>query len=230
MGTEGTAAILISLFSLIIAGIALGWNIYRDLMKARVRASLEIMYVHDWQTREGPFIAITATNHGPGPVIITGYHGRFASLHRRITRQVRHFFIKPDFNNPLNGTLPHRLEVGESMHHALPMHDRSFLSEPLTHVGVADSFGRKHWAPRRQVRDGRRTALARELDVSYPTVNDIVNGKRAVTFAMAQKLARFCGTSTKLWMTMQLRWDLYYERETPELKKIKPLQMAGAAG
>jgi len=97
--------------------------------------------------------------------------------------------------------------------HAPPTHPGEFLLEEfLKPAGVT------------------QTALARELDVSYPTVNDIVNRKRAVTFAMAQKLARYCGTTTEFWMTMQLRWDLFHEEDTPELKKIEPLQVSRAAG
>ena len=50
--------------------------------------------------------------------------------------------------------------------------------------------------------------LARCLDVSAPTVNDIARGRRAVTAEMALRLARFWGTSPQFWLNLQAQYDL----------------------
>lgn len=52
-------------------------------------------------------------------------------------------------------------------------------------------------------------ALADALDVSRFTVNQIINGHRAITADMAVRLARVLGTSPDLWLDMQKRVDLF---------------------
>ena len=66
--------------------------------------------------------------------------------------------------------------------------------------------------------------LAKAIHVPYQRVNEIVNGKRGVTPAMALRLARFFGTSAGFWMNLQLRWDLYHaqQREAEALAAIRP--------
>jgi addiction module HigA family antidote len=50
--------------------------------------------------------------------------------------------------------------------------------------------------------------LARHLDVSAPTVNDIARGRRAVTAEMALRLAHFWSTSPQFWLNLQAQYDL----------------------
>jgi len=50
--------------------------------------------------------------------------------------------------------------------------------------------------------------LARNLDVSAPTVNDIARGRRAITAEMALRLARFWSTSPQFWLNLQTQFDL----------------------
>ncbi len=52
-------------------------------------------------------------------------------------------------------------------------------------------------------------ALADALDVSRFTVNQIINGHRAITADMAVRLAHVLGTSADLWLDMQKRVDLF---------------------
>ena len=76
-----------------------------------------------------------------------------------------------------------------------------------------------------------QTELARRLDISFPRVNEIINGKRAVTADTALRLARLFGTTAELWLGLQQAvdlWDLMHSAETARaLKKIEPLRMAG---
>ncbi|MSQ92407.1 MAG: addiction module antidote protein, HigA family [Gammaproteobacteria bacterium] len=50
--------------------------------------------------------------------------------------------------------------------------------------------------------------LARHLDVSAPTVNDIARGRRAVTAEMALRFAHFWSTSPQFWLNLQAQFDL----------------------
>jgi addiction module HigA family antidote len=50
--------------------------------------------------------------------------------------------------------------------------------------------------------------LAKHQHVSVPRVNDIVRERRAITADTAMRLARYLGTSAKLWMKLQAEYDL----------------------
>lgn len=68
--------------------------------------------------------------------------------------------------------------------------------------------------------------LADALDVSRFTVNQIINGHRAITADMAVRLAFVLGTSPDLWLDMQKRVDLFEARrkladEMPNLIKLR---------
>ncbi len=64
--------------------------------------------------------------------------------------------------------------------------------------------------------------LANGIRVPYQRVNELVNGRRGVTPHTALRLAKFFGTSAEVWMSLQLRWDLYHAQreESAELDQI----------
>lgn len=51
-------------------------------------------------------------------------------------------------------------------------------------------------------------ALAMDLHVPAPRVNDVVRERRAVTPDTALRLARYFGTSAQFWMNLQTAFDL----------------------
>jgi addiction module HigA family antidote len=51
-------------------------------------------------------------------------------------------------------------------------------------------------------------ALALELKVAAPRINDIVREKRAVTPNTALRLARYFGTTPDFWLNLQTAYDL----------------------
>lgn len=51
-------------------------------------------------------------------------------------------------------------------------------------------------------------ALALELKVPAPRINDIVREKRAITPDTALRLARFFGTTPQFWLNLQTSYDL----------------------
>ena len=153
-------AVAISTLSLVLASVALGWNIYRDIiLKARVRVSFSVVRIltPGQKVKDGvQFVRISATNHGPGPVTIDMISGQTSPLWRRLLRRPQHFVILPDYTNPLNPKLPQRLGVGDSMSLYLPYDASCLLKDPITHIGVSDSFGRLHYAPRNSLNTARR--------------------------------------------------------------------------
>jgi addiction module HigA family antidote len=76
-----------------------------------------------------------------------------------------------------------------------------------------------------------QTELARRLGISFPRVNEIINGKRAVTTDTALRLARLFGTTAELWLGLQQAvdlWDLMHSAATAAaLRKIEPVKKAG---
>jgi len=52
------------------------------------------------------------------------------------------------------------------------------------------------------------SALALELQVPAPRINDIVRQRRAITPDTALRLSRYFGTSPELWMDLQIAFDL----------------------
>ena len=67
--------------------------------------------------------------------------------------------------------------------------------------------------------------LAVAISVPYQRVNEIINGRRGITPSTALRLAKFFGVSPDFWMNLQLRWDLYFAKqsEADNLKTIKPI-------
>lgn len=68
--------------------------------------------------------------------------------------------------------------------------------------------------------------LAEAIHVSYPRINEIINGKRGVTPDTALRLSKLFGISVEFWLNGQLRWDLWHAMRSSaakDLNRIKPL-------
>src|SRR3989304_9218374 len=55
--------------------------------------------------------------------------------------------------------------------------------------------------------------LAKSLSVPPRRINEIAQGKRAITADTALRLARFCGNSERFWLNLQTTYDLELERD-----------------
>jgi addiction module HigA family antidote len=80
-----------------------------------------------------------------------------------------------------------------------------------------------------------QNALARDLGVDPRTVNQIVNGKRAITAIMALRLARYFRMPPGFRMNLQARYDLETAKEKAEAEirrvvKPRPLELPEAVG
>lgn len=68
--------------------------------------------------------------------------------------------------------------------------------------------------------------LARRIGVSYPRVNEIVNGKRGITPDTALRLARLFNMTADFWMGLQESWDMWHALHSDTaaaILKIEPM-------
>jgi addiction module HigA family antidote len=66
---------------------------------------------------------------------------------------------------------------------------------------------------------------ADRLRMSYPRMNEIVRGKRAVTPDSALRLAKFSNTEPEFWLNLQQAvdlWDAIHSDEAAEIEEIQP--------
>lgn len=54
-----------------------------------------------------------------------------------------------------------------------------------------------------------QTELALALGISRRRVNELINGRRAITPDSALRLAAYFGNDAAFWMQLQLAWDLH---------------------
>lgn len=66
--------------------------------------------------------------------------------------------------------------------------------------------------------------LADRIHVSYPRINEIINGRRGVTPDTALRLAKLFGTSPEFWLNGQRNWDLWHAMRAPEARQIKRIR------
>ena len=64
-----------------------------------------------------------------------------------------------------------------------------------------------------------QTALAQAMGVERRLVNELCNGRRAVTVDTALMLARVFGNTPEFWLNVQRRTDLWQALNTPERRK-----------
>jgi antitoxin HigA-1 len=75
-----------------------------------------------------------------------------------------------------------------------------------------------------------QSAFAVRLGVSFPRLNEVINGKRSVTPDTALRLARVTGMSADFWLGLQQDWDLWHalrSEKAEEIARLEPLREAG---
>ena len=150
-------ATIVSLVSLSVAMLTLGWTIYRDaVQKPRFRVSIDLKYVHQagYET-EGPFIFVEAVNLGPSPNRLGMPRATMSWWQRRTNPKDSTAFIYPDFSHMSATPADSRIDVGDMGTFVFPYDKECFLKLDCTRVGVADGYGRVHWAPRSELRRAR---------------------------------------------------------------------------
>src|SRR3989338_11368058 len=72
-----------------------------------------------------------------------------------------------------------------------------------------------------------QSAFAIRLGISFPRLNEIIRGKRAVTPDTALRLGRVLGTSADFWLGLQQDWDLWHAmrgKKAAEIAELHPLR------
>jgi addiction module HigA family antidote len=69
-----------------------------------------------------------------------------------------------------------------------------------------------------------QSAFAVRLGVSFPRLNELINGKRSVTADTALRLGRVLGTTADLWLNLQAGWDLWHALQGASGKRILALR------
>jgi len=150
--TTAEIALLISGFSAGIALLALGWNIYRDIIlkpKVKVRLQItEILTPGDPPEERDTRVDFTATNFGPGTIILQGIRAKT----KKFLRKTKWMILFNDFADPLSRQFPCKLEIGEKGTFLLPYRKGIFLKNDFTKIGIADSFSRIHWVPKKDIK------------------------------------------------------------------------------
>ena len=65
-----------------------------------------------------------------------------------------------------------------------------------------------------------QTELAEWIGVSYPRLNEIINGKRGITPDTALRLEQVFGMDAQFWLNLQTAWDLYQAKHSDEARQI----------
>ncbi|PJE77437.1 putative HTH-type transcriptional regulator YbaQ [invertebrate metagenome] len=64
------------------------------------------------------------------------------------------------------------------------------------------------------------TEAALRLGVARKTLSELINQKSDVSVEMAYKLSKACNTTPRLWLNMQVNYDLWRSQNT-EISEVK---------
>ena len=71
-----------------------------------------------------------------------------------------------------------------------------------------------------------KTEIARLLGISRQSLHDILAGRQPVTSTTAVKLGKLCGNGARLWLNMQLAYDLWQAEQEIDVSEIPTLEYA----
>lgn len=69
-----------------------------------------------------------------------------------------------------------------------------------------------------------QTELAEWINVSYPRLNEIVNGKRSITPDTALRLEQVFGVDAQFWLNLEVAWELYQAKHSAEGREIQRIR------
>lgn len=158
-------AFLISGISLAVALVALAWGMWEKFIFVRPRLQVSFGVFRVFQS--GKFgkslLSLTATNMGPGPVII---HSCIVQIRTRWFWKKQLAILNPIHNDPVSDVatsigpfsagLPLKLDAGEVKSFYFPFTEDTFLGNPVTRVGVTDTYGRNTWCRGRDAKKASR--------------------------------------------------------------------------
>ena len=105
---------ILSVISVSLACIAIGWNIYRDVvLKARVRVKFGKVHVGPFEGEFVEKLAVGAVNLGPGKVCLQTIELNSLGPVARFRKNAERAILMSDIPQPYSDTLPKWLEPGE---------------------------------------------------------------------------------------------------------------------
>ena len=69
-----------------------------------------------------------------------------------------------------------------------------------------------------------QSELAERIHVSFPRVNEIINGHRGITPDTALRLSKLFGTTPEFWLNGQRNWDLWHALHSESAEDIPTIQ------
>jgi antitoxin HigA-1 len=73
-----------------------------------------------------------------------------------------------------------------------------------------------------------QTELAERIHVSFPRINEIVNGKRGITPDTALRLSRLFATTPEFWLNGQRNWDLWHAHHSDAAEDLNTIEPVSA--
>jgi hypothetical protein len=161
--TTADWALVISLLSFVVSLGAFIWNVWSKFIYPKPKVHVACAFVDvigDGEVDE--VVSLTAVNHGPIEVTLgkamlfkRGFmpgnkqYGVLFPLHN-------YPIVKDATIGPFGGGLPKKLEVGEQFSVKFTPGHPEIADETWSHIGFDDTFGRTHWASRRDLRETRK--------------------------------------------------------------------------
>lgn len=145
-------SLILSLLALLVSAFVAGWTVYRDaIQKPRFRVGVAVKTIHQHgQPPIGPNLYVDALNLGPLPNRIGPVFARPSWFDRKFRKKLK-AFIMHDASHPGTSAKDQMVEVGDSVSFAFPINEQMFQHQQFAQIGVADGYGRMHWAPKKMV-------------------------------------------------------------------------------
>jgi hypothetical protein len=164
--TTADWALVVSLCSMAISLAAFIWNIWSKFIypKPRVQVSVAFMTWVGSDPKEN-VCSLSATNHGP--IAVTLYCAlevKWEWLKRNeysLLVPLHDYPMRRDHGiGPFGGGLPKKIEVGEQFSVYFPPDAEALADDEFDQIGFTDTFGRHHWAPKKQLMEVQRRVRA----------------------------------------------------------------------
>ncbi|TDX77742.1 hypothetical protein EDE05_11451 [Neorhizobium sp. R1-B] len=157
--TTADWAFVVSIFSFAVSLAGFVWNVWSKFIypKAKVRVSFYSGFVMGEDYEGVEMLTLSATNYGPGQVTLHLAVGRtkvsrFKKLKLFMLNPLHDFPARTDFTlGPFSGGLPKKIDVGESFNAFFVKKHAAIATQNVVDVGFTDTFGRNHWARRKDV-------------------------------------------------------------------------------
>lgn len=75
-----------------------------------------------------------------------------------------------------------------------------------------------------------QSAFANRIGVSFPRLNDVIHGRRAITADTALRLERALEMPAEFWLNLQARWELWHVLHGPgggDIRAVRPVRRMG---